>query len=102
MNRRYRIRCGDAIHVFTMDDDGHLCFHAHSAAFTELDAERAMAVLSGTAPTESAGCLRLALLVRQGRLSTAVPGGDDARTLLAAVRGIRLARRMRKQGRVHG
>lgn len=97
MTRRYRIRCGNAIHAVTMDDEGRLDFHAHPSAFAELDAERAMAVLSGETPTECSGCLRLALLVRQGRLSTAAPGGDDARKLLAAVRGIRLARRLRRR-----
>jgi len=97
VSRRYRIRCGDAIHAVTMDDEGHLTFHAHPSAFAELDAERAMAVLSGTAPTEGEGCLRLALMVRKGALSTAVAGGDDARKLLAAVRGMRLGRRLRRR-----
>lgn len=97
MSGRYRVRCGDAMHVVTMDDEGHLAFHAHPSAFADVDAERAMAVLSGTAPTEGTGCLRLALLVRKGGLSTAVPGGDDARKLLAAVRGVRIARRLRRR-----
>ena len=97
MSGHYRIRCGDGIHVVTMDDEGHLAFHAHPGAFAELDAERAMSVLSGEAPKEGVGCLRLALLVRHGSLSHAVPGGDDARRLLAAVRGVRIARRLRRQ-----
>jgi hypothetical protein len=97
MTRRYRIRCGEAIHAVELDDEGHLHFHAHPAAFAELDSERAFAVLSGKAATEGTGCLRLALLVRQGRLSTAVTGADDSRQVLAAVRGIRLARRLRRR-----
>ena len=97
MSRRYRIQCGDVIHVVTMDDEGHLAFQAHPSAFAELDAERAMAALAGDALPGGTGCLRLALLVRQGHLSTAVPGGDDARKLLAAVRGMRLGRRLRRR-----
>jgi len=99
MSGRYRVRCGDAIHVVTMDDEGHLCFHAHPGAFAEIDAERAMACLAGDALPEGDGCLRLALLVRKGRLSFAVPGGDDARKLLAAVRGVRIGRRLRLRRR---
>jgi hypothetical protein len=97
MSGRYRIRCGDAMHAVTMDDEGHLAVLAHPGAFAEVDAERAMAALSGQAMPEHAGCLRLALLVRQGRLSDAVPGGDDARKVLAAVRGVRIARRLRRR-----
>ena len=97
MTRRYRIRCGDAIHVVEMDEDGHLAFAAHPDAFGQMDRERAMAALSGEPLTDESGCLRIALLVRQGALSTAVDGGDDARRLLAALRGIRLARKLRKR-----
>lgn len=97
MSGRYRVRCGDAMHVVTMDDEGHLAFHAHPSAFADVDAERAMAALSGQAMPEHDGCLRLALLVRQGRLSDAVSGGDDARKVLAAVRGVRIARRLRRR-----
>ena len=97
MSGRYRVRCGDGIHVVTMDDEGHLHFLAHTGAFAEVDAERAMAALSGQAMPEHTGCLRLALLVRQGRLSDAVPGGDDARKVLASVRGVRIARRLRRR-----
>jgi len=98
VSRRYRIRCGDAMHVVEMDEDGHLAFHAHPDAFAEADRQRAMAVLSGATPTEGEGCFRMAFLVRHGALSTAVDGSDDARKLLAALRGIRLARKLRSKG----
>ena len=101
MSRRYRIRCGESTHVVEMDEDGHLAFHAHPDAFAEVDRERAMAVLSGEKPTEGSGCLRLALLVRRGALSTAVDGSDDTRKLLAALRGIRLARKLRRTAVEH-
>jgi hypothetical protein len=97
VTRRYRIRCGDALHVVEMDDDGHLEFHAHPGAFREMDIARATAALSGETVTEGEGCLRIALLVRRGSLSTAVEGGDDARKLLAALRGIRIARKLRRE-----
>ena len=96
MTRRYRIRCGGATHLVDMDDDGHLAFHGHPDAFGEIDRQRAMAVLSGEKPTEGEGCLRLAYLVRSGACSCAVDGGDDSRRLLAALRGIRLARKLRR------
>lgn len=97
MSRRYRLRCGDAIHVVEMDDQGHLEFHQHPDAFRQIDRERAMAALSGEPVNEGTGCLRVAYLVRAGSLSSAVDGGDDARILLAALRGIRLARRVRRR-----
>ena len=97
MSRRYRIQCGDERHVVEMDDEGHLAFHAHPQAFREIDMERAAAVLCGEAPSEGEGCLRLALLLRKGALSAAVPGHDDSRKLLAALRGIRVARRLRRR-----
>jgi hypothetical protein len=97
MRRRYRIRCGEEVHAVEMDDEGHLAFHAHPDAFREVDRQRAMAALSGEAPNEGEGCLRVAYLVRVGSLSTAVEGGDDARRLLAALRGIRVARKLRRR-----
>lgn len=97
MNRRYRIRCGDALHVVEMDGEGHLAFRAHPEAFRDVDRVRAMAALSGEPVNEGVGCLRVAYLVRTGSLSTAVPGGDDARRLLAALRGIRVARKLRRR-----
>lgn len=96
MSRRYRLRCGDELHSVEMDDEGHLTFHAHPDAFREVDRQRAMAALSGEAPNEGEGCLRVAFLVRSGSLSTAVDGHDDARRLLAALRGIRVARKLRR------
>lgn len=98
MAKRYRIRCCEVTHVVEMDQDGRLAFRAHPGVFAEVDRERAMAVLSGELPSEGEGCLRLASLVRAGALSTAVPGGDDARKLLAALRGIRVARKLRRAG----
>lgn len=98
MSRRYRIRCGAAMHVVEMADDGSLAFHAHPAAFADVDRERAMAVLSGEPPSEGEGCLRLAWLVRTGALSFALAGGDDGRKLLAALRGVRIARRLHRAG----
>ena len=96
MSRRYRIRCGEAMHLVEMDEEGHLSFHAHADPFAEIDRERAMAVLSGQPVSEGHGCLRLAYLVRSGALSSAVDGSDDSRRLLAALRGIRLVRKMRR------
>lgn len=98
MTRRYRIRCGDAIHVVEMAADGGLTFHAHPGAFAEMDRERAIAVLSGGPPPVGEGCLRLACLVREGALSFAVEGGDDTRKVLATLRGIRMARKLRRVG----
>lgn len=97
MSRRYRLRCGNELHVVEMDAEGHLAFHSHPDAFREVDRQRAMAALSGEAPSEGTGCLRVAYLVRAGSLSTAVDGGDDARRLLAALRGIRVARKLRRR-----
>jgi len=97
MNRRYRIRCGDAMHSVDMDEAGHLTFHQHPEAFRDVDRQRAIAALSGELPNEGEGCLRLAFLVRSGSLSTAVSGGDDARRLLAALRGLRVARKLRRR-----
>jgi hypothetical protein len=96
MTRRYRIRCGEERHVVEMADDGHLDFHAHPDAFGQVDRDRAIAALTGAPVTEGEGCLRLALLIRSGALSTAVDGDDDSRKLLAALRGIRVARRLRR------
>jgi len=97
VSRRYRIRCGEEMHVVEMDDEGHLAFRAHPDAFREVDRQRAMAALSGEPLSEGTGCLRVAYLVRADRLSTIpVEGGDDARRLLAALRGIRVARKLRR------
>jgi len=85
------------MHVVEMDDEGHLAFHAHPEAFREIDRQRAMAALSGESLSEGTGCLRVAYLVRAGSLSTAVESGDDARRLLAALRGIRIARKLRRR-----
>lgn len=97
MSRRYRIRCGEEMHSVEMDDEGHLTFHSHPEAFREVDRQRAVAALSGEVVSEGEGCLRVAFLVRSGSLSTAVEGHDDARRLLAALRGIRVARRLRRR-----
>jgi hypothetical protein len=84
------------MHVVEMADDGQLDFRAHPDAFAEIDRERAMEALGGADITTGEGCLRLALLVRSGALSTAVDGSDDSRKLLAALRGIRVARKLRR------
>lgn len=97
MNRRYRIRCGDALHVVEMDDDGKLVFHAHPDPFAEIDRERAVAALSGEPLPEGLGCLRLAYLARTRALPSAVAAGDDGRRLLAALRGVRVARTLRRR-----
>lgn len=95
MSRRYRIPCGGEMHAVELDEDGNLTFHAHPEAFRDVDRQRAMAALSGEEPNEGAGCLRVAFLVRSGSLSTAIEG-RDARRLLAALRGIRAARKLRR------
>lgn len=97
MTRRYRIQCEGERHAVDLDDDGQLHFRAHPGAFSEVDTTRAFAVLCGDAAPEGNGCLRVALLVRRGALVGTVPGGDDTRRLLAALRGIRIARRLRRK-----
>lgn len=97
MTRRFRIRCGDAIHVAELDAHGGVRFLAHPAAFHEVAAELAYAALSGSRSPEFVGCLRCAAYVLQGRFTAPVGGEDDSRALLATVRGMRLGRRLRRK-----
>lgn len=95
--RSYRIRCGTALHRVDMTEDGNLVFREHPQIFADLAAERSLAALAGEPAPESDGCYRVAFLVRYGRLYTFCEAGDDARELLAAIRGTRIARQVRRK-----
>lgn len=97
MTRRFRICCGDAIHLATLDASGGVQFLAHPEAFTEVQTARAFAALGGAAVPAWTGCLRLANAIQRGNFVLPVSGADDGRQLLAAVRGIRLGRRLRRK-----
>jgi len=97
--RRYRIECSGTTHTVEFTDGGGLVFVDHGPGFAEaIRAELAFATLAGTAKPvfEHDGCKRVACRLAGG------PGNfcnrdPDERRLYAELRGVRLARKLRRQ-----
>lgn len=95
--RRYRIQCGDVVHRIDLDDAGHVTFVDHPGAFHMATGERTLAALGGE-DLNLSGCLRVAQVISDKSYRSLVErAGPSERELYAALRGIALARRIKRR-----
>jgi hypothetical protein len=97
--KTFRLRALEdgTVHTVSLNDEGHVTFHAHPEAFLEIYRERALVLLGGAADRVPCPCLLLA--ERIGARSYMPLPGDTVgvRELLGTIRGLRVARRMKRR-----